>query len=165
MDLRLAVTFGGNGHKVNVRKRHTPFQRILCASMAYGRMPPFAGMCWLMLRADVERHLWPPKPRVVGSIPASRTRPRVTRRPSPPKVKHPLSLAHVLHMRGCQANVFSISRRSLTAVEWASNATSFQLTACPAFTGLSSFTPWARPNGKPPRASDSRAGSSLPNTV
>ena len=59
----------------------------------------------------------------------------------------------------------SISRRSRTAVEVASKATSLHLSGWPAATGLSIFQPWARPSGRQPCASESSAGIRRPTTV
>ena len=59
----------------------------------------------------------------------------------------------------------SISRRTRTAVLFASKATSLHLTGSPLGIPLRSFQPCASPSGRQPWASESAAGISLPTTV
>jgi hypothetical protein len=58
--------------------------------------------------------------------------------------------------------VVSISCRTRTARSVSSSTTSALRTICPTATGLTSFTPWARPTGKAPSARLRDAGTSLP---
>ena len=59
----------------------------------------------------------------------------------------------------------SISRRILYAWVWVSMATSSQLRLWPCATGRTTFTPCAKPSGRPPMRKEVAAGSSLPHTV